>query len=146
MKSILKLLVFKESKASRRGLSLIETLIATLICVIAIAGALEAFHYTFLLARTARATSMALSDIGNMLERIACTPFNDITINFPDGVIDGGASDYPTIVGGYSLNNEQIRVDYTNPSSDPLEVIVTVGWLGPRNRPYTISLSTFKTE
>lgn len=129
---------------NKRGLTLIETLFAMLIAVIAIGGTLEAFHYNFILARTSEETSVALQDMANIMERIACTPFNNITSDFPDGVADG--TNYEAIVGGYTLVDEHISVNYTDADSDPLEIIVNISWSGAKNRQHSMSLSTFKTE
>lgn len=76
--------------SSRNGLTLIETLIATLITVIAIVAILEAYQYDLFLSRTSRGISVALSDVRDVMERIACTPFNDITTNFPNNVAEEG--------------------------------------------------------
>jgi hypothetical protein len=90
---------------------------------------------------------MAMNDLINMMERIRCTPFSNIASSFPDGITDGPSGNtYSGIVGGYKLNNEHITVSYANPSSDPLEIIVTVSWQDLRGRQFTNSLTTKRTR
>ena len=131
----------------KRGLTLLELLITTLVFSLAIGGVLTTFHYCLLLSRLSQEQSVALYHAKNIMEKISATPFNNITADFPDNVADGGGvNDYTVIAGGYTLRNEQIIVNYTNPLSDPLEIIVTVSWAGHQNRQHSLNLSTLKTE
>ena len=132
---------------NRKGLTLTEVLVATLITCLAIGAALACFSQVFYLAEIAKDNTVVVSDIRDMIEEIWSTPFDAIVDNFPDGLTDGPAgNDYGTIVGGFTLGNEHIVVDYVDPIADPLEIMVTTSWTDMRSRNRTIQLSTFRTR
>jgi len=130
-----------------RAVTLLELLIALSVGIVAIGGYIESTSYGLFLSRTSQQSSVALSDLRNMMERIGMTPFQRISLEFPDGVINGmEANQYEDIVGGYSLREENISVNYPDLSGNPLEIIVTVSWVGPKSRAQSLSLSTMRTE
>jgi len=132
---------------TNRGVTFIELMIAILILSIVVGAAMRAYQYHIQLSETAKETAQAVNDSRDIMERIACAPFNQIETDFPDGIADGTATnDYEAIVGGYLLNSEHITVSYPSPGTDPLEIVISVTWIGPRARPLALSLSTFKGE
>ena len=134
-------------KKSEKGVTFIELLVSGLILSLVIGGMLQAYQYHLQLSEIALETSVALGDASDILESIGGTPFSSVPVNFPHGVVDGPAGNkYSGRIGGYALVNETITVTYIDASADPLEIIVTVTWNGPRNRPLQVALSTMKTE
>ncbi len=132
---------------NKKGLTLVELLIVVLVVCMAIAATLECFSQIVYLTEVARNTSVAVSDVRDMIEEIASTPFDFIVGNFPDGDIDGPpGNDYSNVAGGYNLNNEHIVVNYVDEDSDPLEIMVTAGWTDIRGHHRSIQLSTFRTR
>lgn len=132
---------------NNRGLTLAELLVAALIASLAIGASLICFSQIFYLIEVAKDTTVAVSDIRDMIEEIWSTPFDFITNDFPKGNIDGPATnDYASVVGSYSLNDEHIVVDYVDEDVDPLEIMVTTSWTDMRGRDRTIQLSTFRTR
>ena len=137
----------RDKRKNQRGMALMEILVATLIALIAIGGILEAYCYFSVLAESTEESYTAMGNLATMMEKIQSTSFSLVETRFPNGTMDGGGiTDYSAIVGGYSLSNEHITVNYVNPGTNPLEVIITVQWDGPKGRPYVKSLSTFKTD
>jgi prepilin-type N-terminal cleavage/methylation domain-containing protein len=135
------------SARGNKGMTLIEILIAALVFTLAFGALLSSLTATVQLIDLAKARSIAVSDLRDMMEKIRATPFADMLSLFPDSLVDGPAyNSYQSIVGGYDLNSEQITVTYADAGSDPLEIRVDLSWQDARGRTYNISLSTFKTR
>ena len=132
---------------NKSGFTLVEILISALIFTLAL-GVLSSSLITALhLIEVSRDRTIAISDLRDMMEEIRVTPFVDMLSVFPNSMVDGpGGSSYQSIVGGYSLNNEQIVVTYAGMNSDPLEIMVNLSWLDKQGRAYGVSASTFKTR
>lgn len=130
-----------------KGFTLTELLVVTLILSLAIATTLACFSQVLYLTEVARDTTVCVSDIRDMIEEIWSTPFDFITSNFPDSVLDGPTGNrYENIVGGYTLSNEQVVVNYVDENADPLEIMITANWTDMRSRSRSIQLSTFRTR
>ena len=128
------------------GLTLVELLLAVVVLVVAGLGVLGAYQASFELAEVGEQSMVALNDLKDMTEQIKGTAFGAIQANFPNGVANGnGGNPYPSVVGGYSLTQEQITVAYPNPGTDPLEIIVQISWTN-RNRTYNRSISTVRAS
>jgi hypothetical protein len=133
----------KESK----GLTLTELLFAALIIVIVIVAIVQCYLTTLHLSGMSKEETIAMTHLINMIERIKCTPFSDITADFPDGISDGPVgNNYATIVGGYALPVEHIVVTYVNQYSDPLEINVGTSWQDRRGAIRTKYLVTKRTR
>lgn len=129
------------------GVTLVEVLIAIAIIVFAVAGIMDFYLAVLVLSGINNEEAVANTHSANIMEAIRCTPFNNITVNFPNGVNDGtGGNNYSTIVGGYPLVNEHIVVSYVNPGSDPLEINVSVNWQDKRGTARTRNLVTKMTR
>ncbi len=136
-------------KIGRRsaGLTLLETLFATMVMVIAVVAIIQFYLTSLNLSEINKDETLAMAHLVNMAEAIKCTPFNNLSVNFPDGVSDGPASNnYATIVGGYALKNEHISVSYVNTHSDPLEIKIGVNWQDKRGMNHTKYLVTKRTR
>jgi len=123
-----------------------ELLLAVAVLIVSLIAVLGAYHSALHLTEVSRQAAVALNDLKDMMERIKETPFNAIATNFPNGVVGGpGGNPYNTIVGGYTLGQEQVTVTYPNPGTDPLEVTVTLNWTN-QNRTHTRRLSTIRAS
>jgi Tfp pilus assembly protein PilV len=116
-------------KKGAKGVSLIEILVATAIVVATTLAIIETFLVNLNASEMNKGNTIAMAHVTNMMERIKCTPFNNLINRFPNGVSDGPVGNsYADVVGGYVLNNEHIVVTYVNPAGDPLEIAVTLTW------------------
>lgn len=132
---------------NKRATTLFEILTASLIFGLTIVALLGSFNGLTALLDLAKEQTIATADLRNMLERIRATPFDFIVTRFPDATPDGpGFNPYTAIVGGYRLNNEHLTVSYSNATSDPKEILVTVNWLDKSGRSKNCSVSTFRTR
>ena len=130
-----------------RGMTLFEVLVATLVFIVALSALSEGVLKVVELIDIARCQTIAVGDLGNILEKIRATSFDAVTTLFPAGDVDGPPSNpYINITGGYALGNEHITVSYPDPNDDPLEIAANITWQGKLGRTYTASLSTIKTR
>lgn len=128
-------------------MTLVELLVAVAIGVIATIAILQGYVGNIFLSEIAKGNTIAMDDAVDMLERIKCTPFNELTAKFPNGTINGPVTNpYANITGNYMLKGEQIVVTYPNTTGDPLEIMVTVNWQDQIGRQYGNSLTTKKTR
>ncbi len=113
---------------SQKGVTLAEILIATTIIVFATVAIIQFYLSSFGLSEINKDEVIAQTHLINMMEAIKCTPFSNMLIDFPDGVLDGVNNSYAAVVGNYTLAGEHIIVSYINVNSDPLETMVNVSW------------------
>ena len=124
-----------------------EIMVAAAVFVVGLAALLSGLLSAVYFMEHSRETTIAVSDLRTIMEHIRSTPFSDLTTNFPNAVQDGPTgNNYPAIVGGYALHNEHITVTYTDPSTDPLEINVSLTWQDKRGRSYSSSMSTYMTR
>ena len=133
------------SAGTTRGVTLVEVLLAVFILVAAGSGILGSYLACHQLSEHATSTMRAVDHLEDVMEHIESTPFDTLQTFFPGGVVDGGANDYEGIVGGYTLDNEQIVVTYPSQTTGRLEMLVTVNW-AYRGRTQSTSLSTVRTD
>jgi Tfp pilus assembly protein PilV len=132
---------------NKKGTTLIEILVATLVFVVALGALLSSITALLYLVDLSKEQTIAVGDSRNMMEKIRATAFADMQTQFPNAVIDGpSARSYSTVLGGYALSSEHITVTYANINSDPLEIKVSVSWQDKRRRGRNVSSSTFKTR
>jgi len=135
------------SFAHKKGTTLVEVMVATLIFVVALGALLSSITELLCLVDLSKEQTIAVTDLRNMMEKIRATAFSDMQAQFPDAVVDdSSAGRYLAILGDYRLSNEQVTVTYANISSDPLEIKASVNWLDKRRRARKVSISTFKTR
>jgi len=116
-------------RQNRRGITLVEVLVAIIILVFASVAIIQTYLSSLNFSELNKDNSVAMAHLINMLEAIKCTPFSQLLVDFPDGVVDGPSNkNYTTIVGNYTLKNEHIIVSYVDTSSDPLEIMVNLSW------------------
>ncbi|MFZ2356201.1 MAG: prepilin-type N-terminal cleavage/methylation domain-containing protein, partial [Candidatus Omnitrophota bacterium] len=79
------------------GVTLVEVLIAIAIIVFAVAGIMDFYLAVLTLSGINDEEAVANTHSANIMEAVRCTPFNNITVNFPNGVNDGtGGNNYST--------------------------------------------------
>lgn len=133
--------------ADNAGMTLVEVIVALAIGVIATIAILQGYLGNVFMTEIAKGNTVATDDLIDMLERIKCTPFNELTAKFPNGTVNGPvANPYQNITGNYSLKGEQVVVTYANLTSDPLEIMVSVNWQDQIGRQYTNRMTTKKTR
>ncbi len=129
------------------GMTLIEILLAIIIITVGAVGMLKFYIATIDLSEVNKEETIAVGHLSNMMEAIKCTPFSNITADFPNGVSGGTATnDYSKLTGSYVLTGEQITVSFVNPNSDPLEITASVTWRDIRGANHTKYLVTKKTK
>ena len=131
----------------KNGMTLIEVLIAALIFSLALGALLSSLGAIVDLLDQSQDSSLATSDLKNMMERVRATPFDAITTRFSNGTIDGPViNPYTAIVDGYDLRNEHLVVSYADPNTDPLEILVMATWEDKKGRAFNTTISTFRTR
>jgi Tfp pilus assembly protein PilV len=135
------------SFAHKKGTTLVEVMVATLIFVVALGALLSSITELLCLVDLSKEQTIAVTDLRNMMEKIRATAFSDMQAQFPDAVADDSSTGrYLAILGDYRLSNEQVTITYANVSSDPLEIRARVSWFDKRRRARNVSISTFKTR
>lgn len=130
-----------------KGFTLVELMVTVFILTVGLSALMEGFASLLYLIDTAREETTATADLRNMFERIKSSSFDQTPTRFPHGTVDGPVSArYWTLIGNYTLKNENITVTYTNPAADPLEVRAIVQWRDTRGKNRNLTFSTFKTR
>lgn len=110
-------------------MSLVEILIASAMALICIVAIIVSYLAVLNWSEINRQETIAMMHLTNIMETIKSTPFNNIITKFPNGVADGPTSNqYATIVGGYTLASEHIKVSYVDITKDPLEITAKISW------------------
>jgi hypothetical protein len=130
-----------------KGMTLVELLVVSFVFIAVIGPLLASIVSLLYLLDITKCQSIAIVDLCSIMEKIKSTPFNNMQTSFPDGVVNGpGGNSYPALIGSYTLQNEQIAVTYPDINADPLEIQATAMWQDKNGRPYSTSISTFKTR
>ncbi len=138
--------VTRQANQPRAGLTLVELLMALGIFALAGGGIVGAYLFSHQLVESGTERIRATDDLEDIMERIRATPFAALATRFPAGAVDGGGvTDYAALVGGYTLDDQQITVTYPTQAAGRLEVLVTLTWTS-RGRMRTASLSTVRTS
>lgn len=133
---------------NRKGMSLIEILVAVAIGVIVFTSIVAAFYYLFIMNETTRAGVQVYQDVAAAMERITNTPLTSLNTRYPDGQ-HLSAAEISLITGGngFRVNGETITVSYprgTGDSVNPREIVVTATWSVRGRQQKSMSLQTFK--
>ena len=109
----------------KKGMTLLELLIASGILVVAVCGILATFINFRYLTTQSKDRTIAAQDASAIIERIRnVAPFTNANVvaQYPNGAVVSNFGSLP------AATNEQVTVSYTNTAAAPLEVIVTVRW------------------
>lgn len=132
----------RERKIKNRGIMLLELMISTCIIILVFVGILAAYINAANLINQSREIDTATDDAKDVMEKIMTTPFANLTTVFVNNVAIN-----PALIGGFSLLNESIIVQYPNGTLvDPLLVQVTASWTGKDRRAYTHTFYTIRTR
>lgn len=129
-----------------RGVTIVELLLTLTLLVIAGSGMVSGHFAAQVLNDFASEHMQAVNDLEDVLERIHATPWNELQGMFPAGLADGPpGNSYATLVGNYTLSNEQIIVTYPQQTPGRLTIQAIVTWTH-RGRSRTAGLWTVRTE
>lgn len=125
-----------------KGFTLIELVIAVMVCVIAVLSVLGANTVVQRNTDVQFQRATAMQDAHRIIERMRTASLNgafpaNVVTNFPNGA---------AVAGFANLTNEQITVAYVNTLTDPLDVRVTVSWLENGLRPASITMDSLMTQ
>lgn len=138
----------KQSKMSsaqwlnQAGFTLIEVMLCVILVGLFLVGVVGANTVVQKNNRVVHERIIANQDANQIIEQMRNTAMTgafpaNVTNAFPDA----------TVVGNFNnLTNQQIVVDYADPSADPLNVTVTVSWLDDNARPAAFTLNTLMTQ
>jgi Tfp pilus assembly protein PilV len=132
------------SAARRRGIGLVEVMIAFTILTIAILGSLAAHISCVRLAESARETQIATADARSALEEILLLPSDQIPSSYPaDQELDAFHE--------LHLEQESVAVHYPGYDGvgevpDPLEVRVEIRWLDAAGRLRSLDLASLRAR
>jgi len=131
------------SNKYKRGLTLVEVMVAAVFIIIAIIALLGVFTVSLNYISRARELHVATDDLKDVLEKIKSTAFVDITTVFPD---DTAVPE--SVVGTFQLDDEVIIVNYPDGTADdPLEIEVTITWTGRAGgQTYSHTFKTLRTS
>ncbi len=107
----------------KNGFTLLELLLSCFILVLASVSILLMFITSIFLLEDSRHATVALNDAQTVLEEIRRVANASLS-----NVVSTDWQDWAEGKGLNTLNEENIQVTYANPSSDPLEINVTVNW------------------
>jgi hypothetical protein len=119
-------------------------LVAIVILLIAVAGALSTQMEALDLLHDSEETSTAMVDLQTVMEEILLRIPDEIPGAFPEGVaID--------VLDNVKLQDEVVTPEYPawdfgGVVPDPLEVRLTINWSSHRGQPRSLSLSTMKSK
>lgn len=123
----------------KRGLTLVEIMVVLLLLGGMIAGFLSVNGASLTLLEQLSSSVVAVNDARSVIESMRdIDPLTaaNLTSLYPNG---------GTVSGFNNLNQESIQVDYLNLAVDPIQVTVTVNWVGKGNRTFTEQLTTLLT-
>jgi prepilin-type N-terminal cleavage/methylation domain-containing protein len=131
-----------KSNNLRSGFTLIEVMAAIVLLTIVVGGVVGAQIAATNLTRSARDTSIAVSDAQAALEEILIESIDDIPVDFPAGAPIARWNDA-------HLTQERIIPTYPNMAGfvpDPLEIRVTLTWTDFAGRARSLTLDTVKVR
>lgn len=135
-----------EERSGRKGLSLIEVMVAVTVMTIAILGTIGAQTMSRELAATSRDTNRAVADLRAAMEEVLLLSIDEI----PDA--DGPYAPGVSIdrFEDLHLNDQSIVATYPNyaggPVPDPLQVVLECRWSDHAGRDRSISIACVKTR
>lgn len=129
---------------NRKGMGLVEILVAVAIGVIVFTGIAASLYYLFIMNESTKNQTRIYQDMSAVMERIDNTSMKLLTTRYPSGTLSNSEIDLITNENGYQVTGESISVSYPGGTSDdPVEVVVTASW-NDRGRPKTMAVRTFK--
>lgn len=128
--------LLRQKHSGRKGFTLIEIAITTLILAVAFISLMLALTYGMVLLESSRNMTQAGVDARALIEemRRTCTSGGLAQVTATNWTTWGSTN------GLTALDNEAIAVSYVDAAADPLEVTITVSWTErSRNRSETFT-------
>ncbi len=127
---------------SKKGMTLVEILASSLIIGICVASMIAAYASSMRHVSRAREMSIEADDLKDVFEKIRCTPFTDITTDFPDGEAVPESE-----VGVFLLPQENIVVNYPDGTAgNPLLIEVELTWYSETIGGQSVTCRTQRTD
>lgn len=123
----------------RRGFTLIEVLVATVVLAIVALVAFPTLLSFERLSDAAREENVATHDLAAAAEDLLATPFGALLADYPDGAA------IPKYSASH-LPGERIVVTYADPAGDPLLVTLVATWNDAQGRARTESHRCVRTR
>lgn len=137
----------RRARRGRRGLTLIELVIAFGVLLIAVMSALSSQITSMRLMNTSRETAIAMSDLQGCMEELLLVRVEEIPV--PGSEFEAGqpVADYTNL----HLSNETIVPSYPDyvvgeEVPDPLQIVLTLAWTDPQGHARRLDLSSMKTR
>jgi type II secretory pathway pseudopilin PulG len=139
--------ISRRARASRRGLTLVEIVIAFAVLLIAVMSALSGQLTSMQLMDSSRETNLAMSDLQGCMERLLLVRLDRLPIAGSDYEDDQVIDAYTNL----HLSNETIVPNYPGYVAggaipDPLAVVLTLNWTDPRGHERRLTLSSMTTR
>ncbi len=140
-------LVSRRARSSRRGLTLIEIVIALAVLSIAVMSALSGQLTSMQLMVSSRETNIAMSDLQGCMEQLLLVPIDKLPIAGSDFEIGQSIDLYTDL----HLSNESIVPAYPGYVAggtipDPLPIVLNMNWTDPQGHPRSLNLRSMKTR
>lgn len=119
-----------------RGLSLLEIAVTITILTSVTLGTTLILVPVARQSRINRETAVANAEARKFIERIHAIPFRDILPTYADN------SEFKLV----SLPDGTMKVNYADPTADPLEIHMDLGWQSPDLGPIVVTFVTVRTE
>lgn len=126
----------------QRGFTLLEIVIATAVCVVALLGMLMSNAYIQQTNNAGFERLAAMQDAHQVLERMRISANTGV---FPANVVAAYPDD-GEVSGLGHLSSERITVHYVNTTADPIDITATVNWSENGVRPVSVELHTLMTQ
>jgi len=134
------------SPDSKRGISLVELMVAVTVLTLAILGTLTTQASCRKLSKTGRETTRAVADLQSAMEEILLLPIEDIPHEDGDYAPGLPIARFTDL----HLNGETITPTYPGLGGgvvpDPLEIILTCQWIDHGGRARTLTFANLKTR
>lgn len=134
-------------RSSRRGVTLVELMIAISVLLITVAGAVSSEIASQRLLVTSTETSTAMTDLQACMEKLQLMAIEDIPIVGSEFEADQPVEAFE----GLHLADQRIVASYPGyvvgqAVPDPLEIVLTLTWSDPQRRGRSLQLASMKTR
>jgi len=127
------------------GFTLVELMLAMVIFVGVLGAAAQALVSYYAAMDLQHQRNVAAQECKAVLNQMRNVRDGAPAGGFP-GIVTGEWPDGTAVPGPHPLPNEQLVVRYTNPASNPLEVVVTCTWRDRSGHPASVKMSTRLTD
>ena len=138
--------LYNEMIKSQSGFTLIELMLAMVVCVLALLSIVGA--NTMIQQTTERGyeDSVVAQDINEVIEQIRDAANSAADENFQTDAVTAASTAVTSVKSLPSINNESLDVAYVDQSADPLDVTVTAAWDQQGLRGKTMSMRALITR